>query len=368
MRRGGVAFLALTLVGLGVTGCGLFRGEQREPWRAQAEEACLAQGLVQPSAYMSRSSPIDGPGACGISYPFKVTAFMGGSVGLSSRGTLACPIIPTIDAWLNEVVQPAASLYFGTAVAEVKSGSYSCRPRNSRSGAKLSEHAFGNALDVMGFRLADGREVTVVGGWRGAPDEQEFLREVFVGACGYFKTVLGPGSDAFHYNHFHLDLARHDPHGRRRVCKPVLKFTPRLDGTALPARRPRLEREHAPYEPPEIDLEEDRDPYAVSGAARTKPSAGPAPVSAHAPPVRGRAPIPEGRFAHAEPVPPPQPSLPALPAPLPPRRSAAAASAMPPLPPARAPRGFEPIPSYEPPPAQRSGPIVLQPGLRQPIY
>src|SRR5918995_5088986 len=263
MRRGFVAFFALSLVGIGLTGCGLFRYEQREPWRAQAEEACLSQRLVQPSAYMSRASAIDGPGACGISYPFKVTALAGGSVGLSSRGTLACPIIPNIDAWLNEVVQPAASLYFGAAVAEVKSGSYSCRPRNSRSGAKLSEHAFGNALDVMGFRLADGREVTVVGGWRGAPDEQEFLREVFVGACGYFKTVLGPGADMFHHDHFHLDLARHDPRGQRRVCKPLLKFEPRLgaDGAAG-GHAPR--RQWQPADPAPIDMEEDEDPFAVS--------------------------------------------------------------------------------------------------------
>ena len=265
MRRGLVAFSALTLIGLGVTGCGLFRFEQREPWRAQAEEACLSQRLVQPSAYMSRSSAIDGPGACGISYPFKVTALAGGSVGLSSRGTLACPIIPNIDAWLNEVVQPAASLYFGAAVAEVKSGSYSCRPRNNRSGAKLSEHAFGNALDVMGFRFADGREITVLQGWRGTPVEQEFLREVFVAACSYFTTVLGPGADAHHDNHFHLDLARHDPRGQRRVCKPVLKFTPRLDGGALLARRPQPDAGR-PYEQPEIDVEDDHDPYAVAGA------------------------------------------------------------------------------------------------------
>jgi hypothetical protein len=166
MRRGIVAFSALTLIGLGVTGCGLFRFEQREPWRAQAEEACLAQRLVQNTAYMSRSSPIDGPGACGISYPFKVTALAGGTIGLTSKATLACPIIPNIDAWLNEVVQPAASLYFGTTVVDVKSGSYSCRPRNSRSGAKLSEHSFGNALDIMGFHFADGRQVTIVKGWR----------------------------------------------------------------------------------------------------------------------------------------------------------------------------------------------------------
>ena len=300
MRRGLVAFSALTLIGLGVTGCGLFRFEQREPWRAQAEEACLSQRLVQPSAYMSRASAIDGPGACGISYPFKVTALAGGSVGLSSRGTLACPIIPNIDAWLNEVVQPAASLYFGAAVAEVKSGSYSCRPRNNRSGAKLSEHAFGNALDVMGFRFADGREITVLQGWRGTPVEQEFLREVFVAACSYFTTVLGPGADAHHDNHFHLDLARHDPRGQRRVCKPVLKFAPRLDGGALLARRPQPDAGR-PYEQPEIDVEDDHDPYAVAALPRTKPSSAARPSA----PVWARAPASmDGRHGSREQLPP----------------------------------------------------------------
>jgi hypothetical protein len=39
MRRGIVAFIALALIGLGVTGCGLFRFEQRDPWRARADEA-----------------------------------------------------------------------------------------------------------------------------------------------------------------------------------------------------------------------------------------------------------------------------------------------------------------------------------------
>ena len=95
---------------------------------------------------------------------------------------------------------------------------------------QLSEHSFGNALDVMGFVLTDGREISVMKGWRGRdPAEQEFLREAFVGACRYFTTVLGPGSDAFHYDHFHIDLARHDPKGQRRICKPILKFAPRID-------------------------------------------------------------------------------------------------------------------------------------------
>jgi hypothetical protein len=379
MRRGFVAFSALTLIGLGVTGCGLFRYEQREPWRAEAEAACLSQRLVQPSAYMSRSSAIDGPGACGISYPFKVTAFAGGSVGLSSRGTLACPIIPSIDAWLNEVVQPAASLYFGAAVAEVKSGSYACRPRNNRGGAKLSEHAFGNALDVMGFRFADGREITVLTGWRGAPAEQEFLREVFVAACSYFTTVLGPGADAHHDNHFHLDLARHDPRGQRRVCKPVLKFTPRLDGGALVARGPRPDTSRS-FEQSEIDVEEDHDPYAVAAPLRAKPAAPPLPAARPSAPEWARAPAAaDDRYGSRSPLPPAvstPPSRPTvtaapfpqrLPSPLP-HPSLAPLPAV--LPPGRAARGFEPIPPYEPPPAARSGPIVLQPRLHagQPSY
>jgi len=289
MRRRVVAFSTLVLFGLGLTGCGLNRFAQREPWRAQAEEACLAQKLVQPSAYMSRASAIEGPGTCGISYPFKVAAFANGSVGLSRAATLACPMIPTVDAWLKDVVQPAAALYFGSSVAEVRSGSYSCRSRNSQRGARLSEHSFGNAVDVMAFRFADGREVSIVRGWRGAPEEQEFLREVFVGACGYFNTVLGPGADMFHHDHFHLDLARHDPRGQRRICKPVLKFMPRLGADAArPIRKPTPDSLRAPSPEP-IDVEADDDPYAVSAAPARSPAVK-APGQAYASAVSSRPP------------------------------------------------------------------------------
>jgi hypothetical protein len=358
MRRGIVAFLALTLIGLGVTGCGLFRFEQREPWRARAEEACLTQGLVQNTAYMSRAAPIDGPGACGISYPIKVAAFGGGSVGLTSRATLACPIIPTIDTWLNEVVQPAAALYFGTRVLDVKSGSYSCRPRNSRSGAKLSEHAFGNALDVMGFHFADGRQVSVVKGWRGAPEEQEFLREVFVGACQYFTTVLGPGSDMFHHDHFHLDLARHDPRGTRRVCKPILKFTSRLDGgpdaRIAVTRQPEAWRSSEPQ--PEIDIEEDGDPFAVSGHTPRQSSARPAQQTPGASPSWNAASAAApARRAYDQRLLAPAP----LGAPAARIASAPLAPLPAPLPPAARARGhviYQEPPAWQEPPPRQSGP------------
>ncbi|TVR10139.1 MAG: extensin [Salinarimonadaceae bacterium] len=233
MRRVMYAFTVLSGVGLALSGCGLFSFEEREAWRGQAEQACLAQGLVQPSAYASRMSSINGPGVCGMEQPFRVTALAGGEVELSRTATLACPIIASTEDWLRDIVQPASQLYFGARVVEIRSGDYSCRTRNNQRGARLSEHAFGNAVDVMAFRLSDGRLVTVQGGWNGEAVEREFLREVFVGACRYFTTVLGPGSDRFHYDHFHIDLARHDPAGRIRVCRPTLKFTPRIDPQAV---------------------------------------------------------------------------------------------------------------------------------------
>lgn len=262
MRRSVIAFSILGLIGIGITGCSLSRFEAREPWREQAEQACLSQGLVTPSAYMSRSSPINGPGACGISYPFKITALAGGTVGLTQRATLGCPVIPRIERWLEEVVQPAAALYYGARVVEMKSGSYSCRPVNNQRGGKLSEHSFGNAVDVSAFRLSNGREIRVASGWKGDQASQEFLREVFVGACEHFTTVLGPGADPFHYDHFHLDLARHNPRGTRRVCKPILKFTPRIDRERGAVPLPPAQRWQGPSPDP-LEIQGD-DPLVLS--------------------------------------------------------------------------------------------------------
>jgi hypothetical protein len=113
----------------------------------------------------------------------------------------------------------------GAQVIELRAGSYSCRAMNNGTGtSRTSEHAFGNAVDVFSFRLNDNRVITVKDGWRGSPEEQNFLREVFVGACEHFSTVLGPGADPMHYDHFHIDLARHSK--GRHICKPVIKYTP----------------------------------------------------------------------------------------------------------------------------------------------
>lgn len=229
MRKASVAFIALTLIGFGVASCGRFQREQRAAWRDEAEAACLSRGEVRQSAYMSfRSQPINGPGTCGMNRPLRVNAFAGGDVAVTSTQTLACPIVATTDRFLAEVVQPAAMGNFGSQVIEMRAGSYSCRAMNNGSGtSRRSEHSYGNALDIFSFRFSDGREVTIRHGWNGSPQERDFLREVFTGACRIYRTVLGPGADMFHYDHLHVDLARHA--GGRQVCRPIIKHTPRRD-------------------------------------------------------------------------------------------------------------------------------------------
>ena len=98
---------------------------------------------------------------------------------MKPAATLACPIVSVLDRWLADSVQPAAQRWFGARVVEIKQiSAYSCRGMNGNPSAHISEHAFGNALDIAAFTLADGRRITVKDGWRGMPEEQGFLRDV----------------------------------------------------------------------------------------------------------------------------------------------------------------------------------------------
>ena len=86
---------------------------------------------------------------------------------MSPAATLACPIVSELDRWIANAVQPAAMRWFGAPVAEIKQiSAYSCRGMNGNPRARISEHAFGNALDIAAFTLADGRKITVKNGWQ----------------------------------------------------------------------------------------------------------------------------------------------------------------------------------------------------------
>ena len=139
---------------------------------------------------------------------------------MKPAATLACPIVSALDRWLVDSVQPAAQRWFGARVVEIKQiSAYSCRGMNGNANAHISEHAFGNALDIAAFTLADGRRVTVREGWHGLPEEQGFLRDVEAAACQQFSTVLAPGSNAYHYDHIHVDLMRRE--SGSVICEPA---------------------------------------------------------------------------------------------------------------------------------------------------
>jgi hypothetical protein len=348
MTRGVRLYLVGSFVLVSLAGCGrgFFQSAEREPWRAEAEIACLKSGAIKENAELARIDPISGPGVCGAEYPLKVAALgeAGGSFGFADEilrppgnvgnaprwpisqpppassypntsvrqpgyaapngpisltapgvapeedeidlppegtpawreppgqrqnpapymraqpypqrdrasvlypqrpdaapprlgpakgnpvatfgpvamkpaATLACPIVSVLDRWLADSVQPAAQRWFGARVVEIRQiSAYSCRGMNGNSRGHISEHAFGNALDIAGFTLADGRQVSVKDGWRGLPDEQGFLRDVQAAACQQFSTVLAPGSNAYHYDHIHVDLMRRA--SQRVICQP----------------------------------------------------------------------------------------------------------------------------------------------------
>jgi hypothetical protein len=368
MTRGVRLYLVGSFVLVSLAGCGhgFFQSAEREPWRAEAEVACLKSGAVKENSELVRIDPISGPGVCGAEFPLKVAALgessssfgfadddlrppgnignqprwpvsqpppaapprasypetavrqpgygnsSGGPISLTAPGvspdqneielppegtpgmrepggrqpyqgaqaypprnsypapysersnipsdvsqeqplprlgpaqgnsvaafgpvavkpaaTLACPIVSVLDHWLAESVQPAAMRWFGARVVEIKQiSAYSCRGMNGNAHAHISEHAFGNALDIAGFTLADGRKISVQDGWKGLPEEQGFLHDVQATACQQFTTVLAPGANVYHYNHIHVDLMR-------RARRPIICQPAPLSGEEVAAR------------------------------------------------------------------------------------------------------------------------------------
>ncbi|MBX6328238.1 MAG: extensin family protein [Pseudolabrys sp.] len=174
----------------------------------------------RPPARAAYNAPIDQPARESPRFAPPRAPFSAAAVPpaeLTPPATLACPIVSALDRWVSEGVQPAALRWFGSPVVEIRQiGSYSCRGMVGGSG--ISEHAYGNALDIAAFTLADGRRITVKDGWHGSPEEQGFLHDVQLAACESFTTVLAPGYNIYHYNHIHVDLMRRAD--GRHPCRP----------------------------------------------------------------------------------------------------------------------------------------------------
>lgn len=165
----------------------------------------LCQGVLALSALETRPVASRRTGAfCGFLNAVEVQR---SAVPYSGPVRVTCAMAAALYLWEREVVAPAALRHLGSAVVRIDHlGSYSCRRIGGGPTGRPSQHATANAIDVAGFRLADGRRVTLLAGWAGKPDEQAFLRALRDGACDLFRGVLGPDHNAAHRDHFHLDM------------------------------------------------------------------------------------------------------------------------------------------------------------------
>ncbi len=143
---------------------------------------------------------------CGFHNAVRISAT---SAHIKTPFALSCRAAVSLAMWERHVVQPAARRRFGAPVAQLEHfGSYACRNVNNREGGRRSQHATADALDVAGFILADGHTIRVAQNWKpveAADDDARFLHEIHDGACPFFSTVLGPGYNAAHRDHLHLD-------------------------------------------------------------------------------------------------------------------------------------------------------------------
>lgn len=199
--------LAVVFVAAIVAACGSQKTTKKGYFDTRGLIAPEGSCQIKPSriGLAEKIRNIDEGNGCEIPNAWRVVSL--GSVQFSQSATMNCGMAEPLKDWLEDEVQPAAQRTFGESVVSVDvAASYACRPRNNQWGAKMSEHGFGNAIDISAFTLESGRKVTVLSGWHGDSDERKFLRTVHNDACGEFNTVLGPDADRAHRDHLHLDL------------------------------------------------------------------------------------------------------------------------------------------------------------------
>lgn len=180
--------------------------------------ACLAALDEFGTEYAEREAIEGAERDCGIANPVGVASIVPG-VALRPDAVMRCETALALAQWVSGTVVPAARLAGTLAPLEaVDHGStYVCRRRGGVAAGKLSEHALGNAVDVMGFRFADGTALSVEPRADSGTIEEAFQRAVRGGACLSFTTVLGPGTDAAHADHLHLDVKKR--RAGYRICQ-----------------------------------------------------------------------------------------------------------------------------------------------------
>ena len=159
---------------------------------------------------------------CHIPNPVQISAIAtpAGKVDFPGSPILNCIFAKRFTAWVSDIAAPVVRAHTGEALIAIATGSsFECRNRNGDTTAKISEHASGNAIDIAAFKLADKESLPVANVQKTEDVESRWLMALRISACGYFSTVLGPGSNAAHAEHYHFDLGIHGRSSNYRICE-----------------------------------------------------------------------------------------------------------------------------------------------------
>lgn len=190
---------------------------------AAAQDACLARLRTAGVEFDMAIVPASANAACAIEAPLRIKAVKARSraastILLPEAPLVSCAFAERLSGWLTELAAPLIAGRLSADLKAVRTGpGFECRNRNRSADGKLSAHALGRAVDISAFELANGKTIWV------KPDGDEANRAtvdaVRTAACGWFTTVLGPGSDAAHTDHMHVDNMQHGSSERYRICQ-----------------------------------------------------------------------------------------------------------------------------------------------------
>lgn len=204
------------------------------PEAAEPEPAAPAEPPAPPRVYqtacpavlngdaIAEALPPVSEKSCGLQSPLALSAVTanGRQIPFNGPVTTDCGMATALPGWIGDVDRFLLATE-NTRIAKVNVGTgYMCRNVNNGATGNLSFHAFGDAVDVMGFTLEDGRTIDVKTAWPGTvPDGSKLIRFAHDAACTRFTTVLGPEADAQHQDHLHLDLGCHGKTCTARLCQ-----------------------------------------------------------------------------------------------------------------------------------------------------
>jgi hypothetical protein len=166
--------------------------------------------------------PIEAVDNCSVLDPVQLKSIetMNGPVDLPGQPIFNCRFARRFSSWVTDIAAPVTATLGQANLASLSTGpGYECRARNGDSTNKMSEHAFGNAVDIDGITLVNGKRIEISSVADIQDPHHRLLMAFRTAACGYFTTVLGPGANAAHASHFHFDLAMRGKNGDHRICE-----------------------------------------------------------------------------------------------------------------------------------------------------